>query len=244
MQTFLGRNLAIPKAFDRLQIIAMKNSTFDAWGIAQSQRDLDFFASIPNIRDVLATMEKFDPNDSATFGGLGPEFQKFVEKDPFNAANLLRSQPTVYISNGWPPNGMVEVLAHEYGHIYRRLVSKHYSGDDKKLIWLNDEVHEEAAAEACAWMSLFPLYQTYPEIEIYHIAKLVLMNKSKNFHYLGASSLQDFFHTSKSNFEKLKLLDTSEDFGKFLKQNAIHSLVEKGLPQEAVVSAVFSSSHQ
>jgi hypothetical protein len=201
-----------------------------------------FFASIPSIKQVFALALSFDPNDPTTFGILGPDFKKFVEKDPFNAANLLVGQPTIYISNGWPPNAMVELLTHEYGHIFRRLRSTHYSGDSKKIIWLNDEVHEEASAEAFAWMTLHHLYAKYPEVEIFHISNLIFMDKfsPNNFHYVGAAGLQTSFHQwTSDNFEKLMEFDSAPDFSAYLIKAKNTDLIDKGAKPELVVKATF-----
>ena len=55
---------------------------------------------------------------------------------------------------------------------------------------------EEAAAEKFAWVSLHPLYSSYPEVEIFHVLKLIFMCNfsSNNFHYLCAAGLQETFH--------------------------------------------------
>jgi hypothetical protein len=224
------------------RIVVMQKGSFDGWGIAQSQEDRLFFASLKPIKKAISLADSFDPNNPKTFEIFGPEFKKFVEKDPFNAANLLMGQPTIYLSNGWPPNAMVELLAHEYGHIFRHLRSTHYLGDEKKIVWLNDEVHEEAAAEGFAWMSLHSLYASYPEIEVFHISKLIFMNKfsPNNFHYLGAAGLQESFHQWGDNdFNELKEFDSAPDLGAYQTKKKISSLLKKGPMPESVVKAEF-----
>ena len=224
------------------RILAMKTGSFDGWGISQSQKDRSFFAGSAVLKRVFALAAGFDPNDPGSFGILGPAFKKFIERDPFNAANLLVGRPTIYLSNGWPPNAMVELLAHEYGHIFRRLRSAHYSGSAKRLAWINDEVHEEASAEAFAWMTLRPLYQDYPEVEVFHVSKLIFMNEFTpgNFHYVGAAGLQDSFHRpSDGDFDELKKFDSSTDLGAYLKKAKNLSLVNEGPMPESVVEAAF-----
>jgi len=242
LQSYLEKTIGDTHSFVTPQISIMKKGSFDGWGIAQSKKDLDFFASIAPIKKAFAAAADFDPNNPNTFDRLGSEFKKFIEEDPFNAANLLIGQPTIYLSNGWPPNAMVELLAHEYGHIYRRRESQHYSGNKKQLEWLNDEVHEEAAAESFAWMTLAPLYDIYPEIEIFHISKLIFMNQfsPNNFHYIGAAGFQDVFYTSKmGQFDELRVFDSAPDLLTYLSERKISSLKSQGARQKRTVRAVF-----
>lgn len=169
---------------------------FDGYGYNRSPLDRQTIAGNPKLAEALQIAKNFTPNDPSSIGDLGPELAKMAKDHPTSVGDYVIQEPTIYITNNWAPEALVELLAHEYGHVLHDGIKTIFV-DHGDWIGIADEpVHNEASAEAVAWQALCGVYATFPEIELFHILKLKLMSqfKRQDSHLMGASAFAPLFH--------------------------------------------------
>jgi hypothetical protein len=218
------------------------NIELDAYGYAKSAFDLDFIRGHRSLSRIFEIASGFDPNDLTTLGDLGPEVAKLMQEHAYSEAQVFVVAPTIYMSTGWAPEALVEVLVHEYGHVYHSLNSNHFSGDDQTVTYSYDAAHNEGVAEAFAWMNLRDIYTQYPELEIFHIFKLKQMAQFHPVdpHYVGAGSLHTLFHSrGVGTFEELEEYIRAEKLKDYLVSVGMDTLASDGMKDAEKVTVIF-----
>jgi hypothetical protein len=219
--------------YQKPKIKILSNRPIDGFGYGLSEKDKHFIQDHLVLKKIFDQSRNIDLNNLSTFPELGSELASLFKLDSYNYGEPFIQEPTILISNSWPPDALVELLVHEYGHIYHMLSTSRFSGNVDEIVYFNDHLHFEGVAEAFAWTNLRDLYKTYPEIEIFHIYKLKFFAdlKPTDNHYVGAAALSRLFHTTHidaTSFEVLSKLADTPNLGTFLEINNITTLKDDG----------------
>jgi hypothetical protein len=214
-------------AYVRPEIRLATNTELDAFGYAKSAADLEVIRTNRSLSKIFDIASLFDPNDWTTIGDLGAELRKFAQEHSYSMAQAFTLKPLIYVSAGWSPDSLVELLVHEYGHVYQALNSSHFSTNESSATYKYDAVHNEGVAEAFAWMNLREIYPYYPEVKIFHILKLQQMGKFRedDSHYVGAGSLFTVFHSDTTGtFTDLEKYVRARDLSEYMREKGVSTL--------------------
>lgn len=189
------------KDYQRPEIRILTTVDFDGYGYNRSAIDQKTISANTKLSDAMKIAKDFTPNDPSSTGDLGPDLARLAQQRPASIGEYLIGSPTIYITNNWPPEALVELLAHEYGHVLHNGIKTIFSDHTDWIEINSDPVHNEGAAEAAAWQSLCGIYETFPEIKVFHILKLKLFSdfKRQDAHLVGAAAFASLFHSSCAN---------------------------------------------
>lgn len=211
----------------------LRNGEVDAYGYVFSQADAalvthDRFLSLLFDRTAI-----FDPNDPSTLGPVGHPLRSFVAQDPYELGSAFVRKPLILIADGWSPEALVEVLAHEYGHLFHLNLQTRFSVLGGEYLYEYDRVRDEGTAEAFAWNVLQRVYRSYPEVEIFHILKLRFfaeIGRHEDPHYVGAGAFHHVLHLrhDETPLAKLEALAMSSNLQELLRDWQQAALVGNG----------------
>jgi len=91
---------------------------FDGHGWGFSPHELGLFLREPLLERYFALISSYDPNSEKPFRGLGPEVEKQLTDHPYGMVGTFQPGSKIYISSAFGPADLVELLAHEYGHVF------------------------------------------------------------------------------------------------------------------------------
>lgn len=155
-----------------------KNVGFDGYAWGYSKSELTLFDKFELLKDYKTVALKFDPNSSNPFTALGTYVEDLLAENPYGMAGSFKPESAIYISKNIAPADLIELLAHEYGHVFHgeKADNVSWSSEDKLMLRKDNRVHSEAVAEAFSWFLLHELYSEFPEISFFHLAKLDLFS--------------------------------------------------------------------
>ena len=220
---------------------------YDGYGWGHSSSELALFDSDPILARFASIARSFDPNSTLVFSALGSEMGGMLKGAPYEVVGAIQPSSKIYLSKAWGPADMVELLAHEYGHVIHGETNsnKSWNFESRILVTASNRVHDESVAESFAWMLLRDIYDTYPEVEFFHIAKLQALNvlRPNDPHLVGAAAIHHLFHSkSKGTFSDLIEYAEASDLGVYLSN---HGLIDKlenlGLREAKTVPIFFES---
>ncbi|MGE0174770.1 MAG: hypothetical protein AB7T49_18400 [Oligoflexales bacterium] len=230
--TFLNTNLQLD-TLPKVRFAIYQDHEFEGLPYGFSSADLAFIEAHSLFKTVVQRGTEFDPNNSVSAPDLG-EAAKGL--DPFELAGFLITEPTIFFTNDWEPQGLVEILAHEYGHLYHIFHQSRFSElPDGSIKTTTDGVYNEAAAEAFAWNGLLALYPQFPEVKVLHIMKLKIFSqfRKNDNHVLGASAFgSDFHRQEKINAQEFDAFVNAVDLKTWMQQMPKPPLNKVGTKEE------------
>jgi len=195
----------------------------NAFAYAWSPKDLAKLDGYPVTKAFINACAKWDINNPTQFPSFGEDATRFFLDNVQERAAYCVPDRRIYISNNWPPSTVVEILTHEWGHLYhfanREIITQNEGFND--LILYTDPVHEEAIAEAFASLVLAPIYKKYPETKRFHILKQNVYYQQHEHvpHVLGTAAFLDLFHSpSQSQLPWLFKLTQAKTLDRFLSE--------------------------
>jgi hypothetical protein len=212
---------SVGPSYKRPEFHVAVNLEFDAFGGGFSELDLKLFESNPKLSEYAWRVKKIDPNVNDPFTLLGSAMAVLVREQSYSMLSTFQPGSKIYISNSWGPAEMVEILVHEYGHVFHGETNHNFSWNDKDNILsvYTNRVHEESMAESFAWMVLRDFYHDYPELKFFHIGKLRMFQKWRptDPHLVGAAGVAKLFHSECSgSFSDLKEYAASLNLNEYL----------------------------
>jgi hypothetical protein len=220
----MGVNYKRPEFF-------IATGTTDGYGWGYSDAELSMFAADPVLSTYATLARRFDPNSKIPFMELGADLGKILVRDPYGMAGRIQPSSKIYISNAWAPADLVELMVHEYGHVLHGEVDSNISweADTRMLVVRSNKVHDESVAESVAWMLLRNIYERYPEVQFFHLAKLQLFQftRSKDPHLVGAAAVHRLFHSeSDGTYADLIEYAGNLDLGTYLLSHGFKDCLE------------------
>jgi hypothetical protein len=201
---------------------------YDGFGSAYSVNDLVFINSHGALAQMYLAMKDYDPDHPELSPSMGPQVDEQIRKDPVSFGISFKLRPTIYISNSWAPQDMVELLAHEFGHVYHALNKTDFYSVGEQIRVKRDRVFDEAAAEIIAWNGLIDLYGAYPEIKVSHIFKLHIFSlyRKGDPHLVGAAGMYGRFHSIfKARNDLLQEFLESGSIGEYVNSKQLTTLL-------------------
>ncbi|MBT3982270.1 MAG: hypothetical protein HOE90_13010 [Bacteriovoracaceae bacterium] len=219
MEQYLIDRLEV-KNYIRPTINILTSKEYDAYGYSFSSDDMKTISQNKKLSEVFEITKNFTPNDASTFGDLGPEMKKMIEENTASAAGFFITEPSIYITNNWAPSDLIDLMAHEFGHVYHGLFKNSITDLGDVIEFKNSRIHDEGAAEAVAWFGLCKLYEDFPEIKFFHVFKLMTFSqlRKNDPHYVGAVSFANQFHYS--------CPDSSKELHQFLSAKSLDNFME------------------
>ena len=238
----------VGKTYRRPEFHVALNLHFDAFGGGFSKSELQLFERDSTLREYAARAKKIDPDGKTPFKLLGPTMEKIVLENPYEMMSSFQPASKIYIASSWGPSEIVELLAHEYGHVFHGETGHNFQWDEreKSLQIYSNRVHEESVAESFSWMTLQGFYYEYPEIKFLHFAKLrtFISLRPTDPHLLGAAAVADLFHTKNGGrFDDLRIFASSLDLDQYFKSKKLDgNLVNLGKIEPLKVPVSFSGA--
>ena len=118
------------------------------------KNEFNLFSEVSLLRDFSNISSKYDPNKTEEFELLGEDTRKMLKEWPYGSAGNFKVGTEIYVTNDWGAADLVELLVHEYGHIYHAERSDNISWNSKpkELVVDVEHVHAEAVAESFSWL--------------------------------------------------------------------------------------------
>lgn len=187
--------------YQRPQFHILTSVPFDGYGYNYSAHDRMSLAANPLLNKVFDIAKNYTPNNPSSLGDLGDEAKALVNESPTGAGGFFVLGPSIYVTNNWAPEALVELLVHEYGHVLQGNLQTKLIDKGNLIEVTNDSVLNEGGAEAVAWQVLCGVYDEYPEIKFFHVLKLKLFSqwKKSDSHLVGAAAFAEQFHYACQN---------------------------------------------
>lgn len=223
------------------------NVDFDGYGWGISAKERALFSSVPLLAEFARLGRAYNPNSLEPFIALGETVGRMLSRNPYGSAGLVLLEGEIIISPSWAPADMVDLLVHEYGHVFsgEQGAEMEWNEKERTLSRIANNVQEEGVAEAFAWMLLREVYPQYPELKFLHLAKLRLFQEARpeDNHLLGAAGFSQLFHSyDQGSFLQLRGLAQSTDISAFMAAAGLRDLSRSGELSEELVPVVFSRS--
>lgn len=214
----------------RLELL--QNGEVDAYGYAFSPADAALTSHDDFLSLLFGRTAQFDPNDPSTLGRVGAPLRSYVKQDAYELGSAFVREPLILVSEGWSPETFVEILAHEYGHVFHLNLQTRFSVLGGEYLYEYDRVRDEGTAEAFAWNVLRDIYESYPEVEVFHVLKLRFfaeIDRSDDPHFVGAGAFHKVLHLRGDEpLAKLSALAKSQNLQELLRDWQQPPLVGNG----------------
>lgn len=245
LESLIVRQIGIEQ-YIRPKILVGTRIDYDGYGWGYSPREKILFNSDPHLSAFRDTGSKYDPNDGLPFNLLGDDILTQLQQNPYGMASIVSIDSRIYISPTIAPSEMIELLVHEYAHVYHGEQGENLAWDSlqKKLHVYGNAVHTEGLAEAFTWILLQDVYRQYQQTRFFHLAKLRLFHKFRpnDPHLVGRAG---------TYYDEMSIVDIQDlartlDFENWMNERDISNLVKgAALPRgEMAVLLPESSSLQ
>jgi hypothetical protein len=219
----------------------------DGYGWGYSDAELQLFQDNPVLARFQEIAMGFDPNSAGPFTRLGTDVEQVLSESPYGSAGIFQPSSKIYLANAWGPADIVDLMVHEYGHVFHGETNQNlkWDSDSRNLTIYSDAVHSESVAESFAWMVLRNVYAAYPEVKVFHIAKLQLFQalRPKDPHLVGATAVHKLFHSEHDGtYQDLRDYASVLDFkGYLLSHGFAGMLSDQGSNAAVVIPVTFSA---
>ncbi len=238
---------AVGPTYKRPEFHIATRIEFDGYGWGFSDSELEIFQVTPVLEKYATLAQEIDPNSDIPFTALGPEVEKILKGSPYGTVGAFQPSSKIYISNAWGPADLVELLAHEYGHVFHGETNRNVEWESATgtLVVHANGVHNESVAESFAWMLLRDVYSAYPEIKFFHLAKLQLFQslQPKDPHLLGAAVVGRLFHSDEDGtFDDLREYASFLDLNQYITSYGFEGILNNlGNSETTTIPVIFSS---